>query len=152
MMVSSRDISPRWKPNANVQSPILQDEPSLEPVTEEAKLSGSHRAAGSPPPLDPSESEREAVHGDLARHSGAAEHAIPRRIPSPPPESNTLPEDEEGGEENEEEDEVVDEVRAPLKTLPPPLAPVVRTHMDGPVASRRRQAAVLGFDQGRYER
>ena len=151
-MSPPRDISARVKPNPNVQSVLPQAEPSLEPDTEEVRSSGPHQAAGSPPASDTSESRRETAHGGSAGQSGASRNVIPRRIPSPPPETNTLPEDEEAGDENEEEDKVVDQERASVKTLPPPLAPVTRTHMDGPVASRRRQAAVLGFDQGRYGR
>ena len=61
--------------------------------------------------------------------------------------TTTLPEDDEEEEREEREEEEEEQAQITSKSPHSRLSPV-----DAPVTSRRRLAAVLGFDEGRYGR
>ncbi len=122
-------------------------DPNLDTVEEGDKLAGLHITSGSPPPDGLGSSGRRESEGFHWERQGKIDgETTPRRIPSPPPNRNTVPEDDEDEEaEDEEDDEAV-------RVSTPPASPMRRLEVVAPTASRRRQAAVLGFDHGRYGR
>ncbi len=131
-------------PNLSSRPPTPLAEPSLDTVKEEDKLSGLHITTSSPPP-DDSRRSSESFNAWSWKGGHGAGEATPRRFPSPPPRNTVLPEDDEEVEERQEA----------VQAISPPRSPIRYTPAEGPVApvpSRRRQAAVLGFDEARYGR